>query len=59
MNLMILHIFTLKRNYQFYSVNIILPLLTSMLIFVSLFIPYDSGERISLTITIMLSLIYY
>ena len=52
--------FIIKRNYDFYSINIILPLfLTTSLIMITIFIPNDSGEKISFSVTIMLSLIIY
>ena len=50
----------LQRKAGFYNVNIIGPTFaTAVLMIVSLIIPWDSGERISFAVTVMLSIIVY
>ena len=52
--------FTIQRKAGFYNINIIGPTFaTSLLMVVSLLIPWDSGERISFAITVMLSIIVF
>jgi len=52
--------FTLKRHSGYYETNIIIPTFaTASLILITLLIPWESGERISFTITVMLSLIVF
>lgn len=52
--------FTLKRKAGFYNINIIVPTFaTAFLMLVSLFIPWNSGERISFAVTVMLSIIVF
>ena len=51
---------TLKRKYGYYVLNIILPTFaTSTLMIICLLIPWDSGERISYAVTVMLSIIVF
>ena len=50
----------IKKNFNDYNVNIIGPTFaTAVLMVVSLIIPWDSGERISFAVTVMLSIIVY
>ena len=52
--------FTLRRKAGFYNINIIVPTFaTAFLMLISLFIPWDSGERISFAVTVMLSIIVF
>jgi len=52
--------FTLKRHSGYYETNIIIPTFaTASLILITLLIPWESGERISFTVTVMLSLIVF
>lgn len=52
--------YTLKRKAGFYNINIILPTFaTAFLMIISLFIPWNSGERISFAVTVMLSIIVF
>lgn len=51
---------TIKRKYGYYVLNIILPTFaTSTLMIICLLIPWDSGERISYAVTVMLSIIVF
>jgi nicotinic acetylcholine receptor len=51
---------TLRRKPGYYTLNIITPTYaTSALMIISLIVPWDSGERISFAITVMLSLIVF
>tara|TARA_B100000787_G_C16184481_1_gene293790 strand:+ start:194 stop:1243 length:1050 start_codon:yes stop_codon:yes gene_type:complete len=51
---------TLKRNSGYYVLNIIIPAFaTSTLMLICLLIPWDSGERISYAVTVMLSIIVF
>src|SRR5277367_3929481 len=51
---------TLRRKTLFYTVNLIVPCvgLTSLSVLV-FYLPVDSGEKISLCVTILLSLVMY
>jgi nicotinic acetylcholine receptor, invertebrate len=50
----------LKRDPSYYKLNIIIPTFaTASLMIVSLLIPWDSGERISFAVTVMLSIIVF
>lgn len=50
----------LKRLTGYYETNIIIPTFaTASLILITLFIPWDSGERISFAVTVMLSIIVF
>ena len=50
----------LKRDPSYYRLNIIIPTFaTASLMIVSLLIPWDSGERISFAVTVMLSIIVF
>ena len=52
--------FNFKRYSKFYQIHIILPIfLISILLLLTLIIPISSGERISFTITILLSIIVF
>ena len=52
--------FTIMRKAGFYNINIIVPTFaTAFLMLVSLFIPWNSGERISFAVTVMLSIIVF
>ena len=52
--------FDLKRHSGYYETNIIIPTFaTASLILITLLIPWDSGERISFTVTVMLSIIVF
>ena len=52
--------FSLKRHSGYYETNIIIPTFaTASLILITLLIPWESGERISFTVTVMLSLIVF
>ena len=52
--------FTIMRKAGFYNINIIVPTFaTAFLMVVSLFIPWNSGERISFVVTVMLSIIVF
>ena len=52
--------FNLERKSGYYDLNIILPTYaTASLMIISLLVPWDSGERISFAITVMLSLIVF
>ena len=51
---------TLKRLSGYYETNIIIPTFsTASLILVTILIPWDSGERISFAVTVMLSIIVF
>tara|TARA_B100000787_G_scaffold169624_1_gene161405 strand:+ start:1344 stop:2480 length:1137 start_codon:yes stop_codon:yes gene_type:complete len=51
---------TLKRKPGYYVLNIIIPTFaTSTLMLICLLIPWDSGERISYAVTVMLSIIVF
>jgi hypothetical protein len=51
---------TIRRQPGYYILNIILPAFaTATLLIISLLIPWDSGERISFTVTVMLSIIVF
>lgn len=50
----------LKRDPSYYVLNIIIPTFaTASLMILSLIIPWDSGERISFAVTVMLSIIVF
>ena len=50
----------IKRMSRFYVANIIIPIFaTSSLLVVSMMIPWESGERISFTTTIMLTIVVF
>ena len=50
----------LKRDPSYYVLNIIIPTFaTASLMILSLLIPWDSGERISFAVTVMLSIIVF
>ena len=50
----------LERRPAFYEFNIIMPtFLTASLIIASMFIPWKSGERISFSVTVMLSVLVF
>jgi len=50
----------LRRKNGYYNLNIILPTFaTASLMILTLFVPWDSGERISFAATVMLSLIVF
>ena len=50
----------LQRRPAFYEFNIIMPtFLTASLIIASMFIPWKSGERISFSVTVMLSVLVF
>lgn len=50
----------LKRDPSYYVLNIIIPTFaTASLMIISLLIPWDSGERISFAVTVMLSIIVF
>jgi hypothetical protein len=50
----------LSRKPDFYVLNVIIPTFaTASLMLISLLIPWDSGERISFVITVMLSIIVF
>ena len=52
--------FYLQRKSGYYDLNIIIPTYaTASLMIISLLVPWDSGERISFAITVMLSLIVF
>jgi len=52
--------FYLERKSGYYDLNIIIPTYaTASLMIISLIVPWDSGERISFAITVMLSLIVF
>ena len=52
--------FKLRRKPGFFVLNIIIPTFaTATLMILSLLIPWDSGERISFTMTVMLSIIVF
>lgn len=52
--------FVIKRKPGYYNLNIVIPTYaTASLMIVSLLVPWDSGERISFAITVMLSLIVF
>lgn len=52
--------FNLERKSGYYDLNIIIPTYaTASLMIISLLVPWDSGERISFAITVMLSLIVF
>ena len=52
--------FELKRYSGYYETNIIIPTFaTASLILITLLIPWGSGERISFTVTVMLSIIVF
>ena len=48
----------LKRLTGYYETNIIIPTLLPSLILITLLIPWDSGERISFAVTVMLSIVF-
>ena len=53
-------ILTLRRKPGYYILNIILPTFaTATLMIISLLVPWDSGERISFSVTVMLSIIVF
>ena len=50
----------LKRLTGYYEINIIIPTFaTASLVLITLLIPWDSGERISFAVTVMLSIIVF
>ena len=50
----------IRRQPGYYIINIIIPAFaTATLLIISLLIPWDSGERISFTVTVMLSIIVF
>lgn len=52
--------FTLTRKAGYYTLNIIIPTFaTATLMIISLLVPWNSGERISFAITVMLSIIVF
>lgn len=52
--------FKIRRNPGYYNLNIIIPTFaTATLMIMSLMVPWDSGERISFSITVMLSIIVF
>jgi cation transporter family protein len=52
--------FILERKSGYYDLNIIIPTFaTATLMIISMIIPWDSGERISFAVTVMLSLIVF
>ena len=52
--------FTLTRKAGYYNLNIIVPTFaTATLMIISLLVPWNSGERISFAITVMLSIIVF
>lgn len=52
--------YTLRRKAGFYNINIVVPTFaTAFLMIISLFIPWNSGERISFAVTVMLSIIVF
>ena len=56
----IYYTFKLRRKPGFFVLNIIIPTFaTATLMILSLLIPWDSGERISFAITVMLSIIVF
>jgi len=51
---------TLRRKTLFYTVNLIIPVIgISSLSFLVFYLPSDSGEKVSLTISILLSLTFF
>lgn len=52
--------YSITRKPGYYNMNIILPTFaTATLIIMTLFIPWDSGERISFAVTVMLAIVVY
>ena len=52
--------FTMTRKAGYYNLNIIVPTFaTATLMIISLLVPWNSGERISFAITVMLSIIVF
>jgi hypothetical protein len=52
--------YTIKRKSGYYNLNIIIPTFsTATLILLTLIIPFESGERISFAVTILLSIIVF
>lgn len=53
-------IFKIRRKPGYYNLNIIMPAFaTATLMILSLIVPWDSGERISFAMTVMLSIIVF
>lgn len=52
--------FVMKRRPGYYNLNIIIPTFaTATLMIMALFVPWDSGERISFAVTILLSIVVF
>jgi nicotinic acetylcholine receptor, invertebrate len=52
--------YELKRKSEYYNINIIIPTFsTASLMILTLLVPWDSGERISFAVTILLSIIVF
>ena len=56
----IMFFYELKRKSEYYNINIIIPTFaTASLMILTLLVPWDSGERISFAVTILLSIIVF
>jgi hypothetical protein len=52
--------YTIRRKPAYYNLNIIIPTFaTATLIILTLLVPWDSGERISFAVTVLLSIIVF
>ena len=52
--------YTIRRKPNYYNLNIIIPTFaTATLIILTLLVPWDSGERISFAVTVLLSIIVF
>ena len=52
--------YTIRRKPDYYKLNVIIPTFaTATLIILTLLIPWDSGERISFAVTVLLSIIVF
>jgi hypothetical protein len=52
--------YTIRRKQAYYNLNIIIPTFaTATLIILTLLVPWDSGERISFAVTVLLSIIVF
>jgi hypothetical protein len=52
--------YTIRRKPDYYKLNIIIPTFsTATLIILTLLVPWDSGERISFAVTVLLSIIVF
>ena len=53
-------LYTIRRKPDYYRLNIIIPTFaTATLIILTLLVPWDSGERISFAVTVLLSIIVF